>query len=166
MMNIGTILGPLMSSAKAITSGLTPDVAAVPPPGPAIPSARATASFEEIVGKCNVRDMSPREFSELSQQLFEAGLISQSELKELAAIRLELDESGVDADEPLDLVDFFQDKLQVRERQLASGLKNEEDDPSGAEQQWLQATQQQLDWLEKFAALRRGPSMKALDAII
>src|SRR5688572_6791072 len=67
-----------------------------------------SAEFRSILAGYDLKNISPREFSELVQKLREAGAVSENDYQELAAMRLALDEQGLDPDGPLDLVDFFQ----------------------------------------------------------
>ncbi|HEX4148517.1 MAG TPA: hypothetical protein VHY20_06000, partial [Pirellulales bacterium] len=72
----------------------------------------SSSAFRQIVSQFDIHDISPREFSSLVQQLASQGAISQSDQKELNQMRVELDLSGAQPDEPLDLEQFFQKKSQ------------------------------------------------------
>src|SRR5687767_7791453 len=84
----------------------------------ALPSGTATAEFRQILAHYDLQNISPREFSELVQKLRESGAVSEADYQELAAMRLALDQQGMDPDAPLNLVDFFQEQLERSEEAL------------------------------------------------
>ncbi len=77
----------------------------------------SSGSFHEILAHYDVTQITPREFSELVQKLHESGDISDTEAQELALIRVDLDSDNADPDEPIDLLNFFEQKLKSLEQQ-------------------------------------------------
>ncbi len=117
-----------------------------------------TTAMAEILSRYDVTDISPAEFSQMIQKLFEAGTLSEKELQQLAAVRLDLDLEGVEADESIDLLEFYARKVKKAQRQLSDS-----DDPSDREQ--LGPLLGRLDWLQKFALIQSAPDAIGLDAV-
>ena len=112
----------------------------------------------EILSRYDVTDISPTEFSQMIQKLFEAGTLSEKELQQLAAVRLDLDLEGVEADESIDLLEFYARKVKKAQRQLSDS-----DGPSDREQ--LGPLLGRLDWLQKFALIQSAPDAIGLNAL-
>ena len=99
----------------------------------------------------DLRQITPRQFGQLVQQLYRQGMISQEEYRLLGQLRLDLDREGYRADEPLDLVEYLQDRLEeALQRQTRLG----EEDPVAAAQEALRL-QRQLLWVQKYQQHRR-----------
>jgi len=133
-----------------------------PPKTAEIHAASATArttAMAEILSRYDVTDISPAEFSKMIQRLFEAGTLSEQEVQQLAAIRMDLDVEGVKADESIDLLDFYAQKIQKLQRRLSDA------DTPGAGNQQLAPLLHRLDWLEKFALIQSTPDSIGLDAV-
>ena len=129
------------------------------------PSAASQTAFQEILGLYDVKDISPRDFSEMIQKLYEAGALTDQELQELSLVRMDLDLEGVDPDESLDLVEFYFDKL----RELQGGREDlaGSDGSASADRSALAASiQLRLDWLAKAATIQSGPDAIHLDAFV
>ncbi|MGA2065349.1 MAG: hypothetical protein ABSG86_10280 [Thermoguttaceae bacterium] len=124
----------------------TPAAAAAP----ATPTASSTAAMREILAQYDVTDISPSELSTMVQKLQQSGAISPQDAKELAAVRMDLEQAGVHPDESVNLVDFYRQRVQ--QAQQAAG-----NHPSAAQQQQLQTERQRLQWAEKFAAGHANP---------
>jgi hypothetical protein len=122
-------------------------------------SSQAMATMAEILGHYDVSDISPAEYSEMIQELFEAGVLSQQELQQLAAVRLDLDVEGIDSDESIDLLEFYAEKIRDVQRQLSDA------DPDVPSQPQLAPLLKRLDWLQKFALIQDAPDSIGLDAI-
>ena len=110
-------------------------------------------AFHRILSRYDVTNITPGEFSNLVQELHEAGEIDDAEFRELAKMRLELEQSGVPVDEPMDLVDFFGDKLQQRvdeyqNSRAADPLHPPTDREAAA---FTAEVRRQLEWVRKFA---------------
>jgi len=114
-------------------------------------AAGAVPADPVTLGQYDLRQITPRQFGQLVQQLYRQGMISQEEYRLLGELRLELDRQGYRADEPLDLVEYLQDRLQeVLRRQSRPG----EEDPVAAAQEALRL-QRQLLWVQKYEQHRR-----------
>jgi hypothetical protein len=124
-----------------------------PSPSPAM------AAMAEILGRYDVSDISPTEFSEMIQKLFEAGALSQQELQQLAAVRLDLDAEGVESDESIDLLEFYAEKIRDLQRRLSDSDSAVSDRPQ------IAPLLERLDWLEKFALIQAAPDSIGLDAV-
>jgi len=153
-------------------------LSAVPPPERSAATAKTTleqtagtggdgSSFHEILAHYDVTQITPREFSELIQKLQEAGEISDVEAKELAQIRLDLDTSNAELDEPLDLLDFIEQKLKGLEEQWGD-QQDKGADASGAlpnREALLSPVRRQLDWIQKFATINGDKSSEPVDLV-
>jgi hypothetical protein len=117
-----------------------------------------SAALREILGKYDVTNITPNQFSQLSQKLYEAGVISQKDLQELTSVRGDLDAAGVEPDEPVNLVQFFRDKVQKLQQQSDAG------DPTAGGQ--LSLLLRRLDWLEKFSAVRSRPDGVGMSEVV
>lgn len=102
---------------------------------------------QEILKSYDVTQITPRQFSEMLQKLRESGVISEEEYLDLAQIRRDLTQAGIEADEPVDLLDFYQ-KL-IRKLQLMQSLASTES--IDEIQQALERAEKHLAWLEKVS---------------
>jgi len=84
------------------------------------------------------------------QKLRESGSLTEQEYTELAQIRRDLAEAGVDADEPVDLIDFYQKFIRKLQLMQALGTAESTDDLQTA----LQRAEKHLKWLEKISTLQ------------
>ena len=123
-------------------------------------AAVATRALREILGRYDVTDISPNEFSEMIQKLFETGAISEAELQQLAAIRLDLDTDGLETDDSIDLLEYYAEKIVKLQRRF------DEDDGPAAVGGQLATTLRRLDWVQKFASIQSGPGSIELDALV
>ena len=122
-------------------------------------SPAGAAAMAEILARYDVTDISPAEFSQMIQKLFEASALSQQELQQLAAIRLDLDLDGVESDESVDLLHFYARKIKKAQNRLSDS------DGPAADRQQLAPLLSRLDWLEKFAVIQSAPEAIGLDAV-
>lgn len=106
-----------------------------------------------VLGTYDVTRMSPKQFTEMIQRLFDAAVITQQEYEQLAAIRLDLDMAGIDPDAPVDLLEFYRDKIAEAHRHTERGAAVPD------------ALRTRLDWIEKFALLQDGAGAFGLDAV-
>ncbi len=117
------------------------------------------AAMAEILSDYDVTDISPAEFSEMIQKLFEAGALSEDQLRELATVRMDLDLEDVEADESIDLLEFYVEKIKSAQHRLSDS------DATAAERQQLAPLLGRLDWLEKFALIQSAPDAVGLDTL-
>ena len=113
----------------------------------------------EILARYDVTDITPREFSEMVQKLYETGTISETELQQLAVIRQDMDLEDLDPDESIDLMEFYVKKIEKAQRQF-----EDLDGPPQPHQQ-LTPLLRRLDWIEKFALVQSAPDAIGLDAV-
>jgi hypothetical protein len=125
-------------------------------------SAPASAEFRDVLSHYDVHNISPREFSELVTKLKETGAISESDYQELALVRLELDQQGLDPDGPLDLVKHLEERLQTEENELRK-LETDQSQPIDR-QQALRDTLRQIEWVQKFDLVNRAADYQPLDS--
>lgn len=126
------------------------------------PASQATAPIEEstvskgravqeILSQYDVTQISPRQYTEMLQKLRKAGAISDKDYQDLSQVRSDIEKQGVGADDEVDLLSLYSDK--VRQAEHAA-------DP---EQGDLTALRGRLQWLQKFA-LVQGAEPAWLDA--
>lgn len=136
-----------------------PQTAASPvktqPPDPGSSAARIGA-VGKIVAQYDVAKITPAELSELAQKLFDGGAISASELQELLAMQADLEDAGYRADDRIDLVEFYRERVDRIDRKVAAN-------GSPAEKQALTAELKKLDWAEKLAMAHRYPESIGLN---
>jgi hypothetical protein len=116
------------------------------------------AALGQILAKYDVKNISPTEFSEMAQKLYQAGAISESDFQELSAIRVDMESSGIAPDEQIDLTDFYQRKLKQVQDKLA-------DADETASPQQLGALLRRYDWVQKFAVVHADPQAAGIDAV-
>ncbi|WP_347244943.1 hypothetical protein [Thermogutta sp.] len=105
-----------------------------------------------ILASYDVTHITPRQFSEMLEKMRDAGLITDAEFNELAKIRMDLNEAGVEPDEAMDLLSFYQQRLRRLE------LWGEED-LDGALPALRTAWEKRLQWLEKVATARQNAAV-------
>ncbi len=158
------LLSPLGLDRNTQTSADGLPVGAIKISGDDLVSTHDGQAFHKILAKYDVTNISPRDFSELVQDLHDAGEINDSEFRELAKMRQALEQSGVDPDERLDLVQFFTEKLS---QQLADFAASRGTDPalqpsSQEIEKQTGESQRQVEWINKFALINSAGS-EALD---
>ncbi len=156
-MNVPNVLGGLSDLASQVKNSATSAINAVAgkaaaaqavPPTP-------TAAMREILSHYNMTDITPGDFSKLIQQLSEKGTISQKDAQELSSIRLDLENAGIDPDESVNLLDFYQEKIAKVQEDAAQS-------PAGAAAQPnIAALLGRLNWVQKFAAVRQQGGVNA-----
>lgn len=122
-------------------------------------SGERNEALREILGRYDVTDTTPAEFTEMIQKLYKAGAISDAELQQLAAVRHDMDTDGLEPDESLDLLEYYADKIQHAQRRM------EDAEGAAAQRQQLGPLLRRLDWIEKFSLIQSNPSAIGLDAM-
>jgi hypothetical protein len=122
----------------------------------ATPSNRA--ALGQILGKYDVRRITPTEFAEMIQKLQKSGAITEGEFQELAAIRLDLESAQLKVNEPVNLMEFYAQKIKDAQRQSENA-----DAPSTRQQ--LKPLLRRLDWIEKFSVIQANPGAAGVDAV-
>lgn len=121
--------------------------------------AGSSATLAHILAKYDVTEISPSEFSEMIQKLYEADAILEQELQQLAAIRHDLDTDGVEPDESINLLEYYSEKIEGLQRRFDTS-----DGPPASHEQ-LGPLLRRLDWIEKFALIQSAPDAVGLDAV-
>ncbi|MEJ5341962.1 MAG: hypothetical protein WHT09_10365 [Thermogutta sp.] len=102
-----------------------------------------------ILESYDVTHITPRQFSEMLEKMRDAGLVTDAEFHELAKIRVDLSEAGVEPDEAVDLLSFYRQRLRRLE------LWGDEN-PDGTLPALRTAWEKRLQWLEKVATARQN----------
>lgn len=125
------------------------------------PQAQANTTAQkasaDILRQYDVTKMSPIQFTQMVQKLYQAGAISEKEYQELSAIRGELDRAGVDPNESINMLELFSDKVNSGQKEMDLAIG----DP--ARQQQLGIDMRRLDWMQKFAMIQANPDAVGLD---
>jgi hypothetical protein len=144
----------------------TPDASPAPTPAGTAPPllGGAGAQARQILSGYDMQNITPSAFSDLIQQLQDGGIITEADQRELAQIRAELDESGTEPDEPVNLIEFLNARLAENKKKLDQLLRRNSTavDPDA----YLNPTQRQLAWVQKFAALQKTSGNAPVDAVI
>ncbi len=117
-------------------------------------------TLREIAGRYDLTHITPREFSELLDELHGAGSIDGAQLRQLSLVRIDLDRAGVPADEAVDLLDVLServDELQHSVDRLARRTTSEAElvEATGK----LDVARANLQWVQRLALAgsRRDP---------
>jgi hypothetical protein len=108
-------------------------------------------AFHEILARYDVKSITPEQFGDMVNELHDAGEINDDEFRELNKMRLQLDQSGIPSDEPVNLVSFFEKKADAAEKDCQTpgdAAKKK------ADQAALTEAKRQLDWSRKFALVQ------------
>lgn len=168
-MDIASILSSFRSVLPADAPANAEKQSAAPAPNalgarPTISlSPQSQAALRDVLARYDVSHISARDYSQLLQELKQAGAITSDDLEELSLVRVELDQQGFDPDEMLNLPELMQRKLQTQERELsrAEDKHGRPIDRSAA----LQATLRQIDWISKFALIHQSGDYQPLNAV-
>lgn len=99
----------------------------------------------EILARYDLTDITPREFSQMLDELHQAGLLTDQQFQELSEIRNDLASADVLPQEKIDLLDFYRRLLEKAER---LGTDDTPDETAGQVADW----RRRLAWLEKLAS--------------
>ncbi len=114
----------------------------------------SATAIRNVLQTYDVTEITPKQLTEMIQRLFDVGVITQQELEQLAAIRLDLDLAGIDPDESIDLLQFYRQKVADlhRRRSEISAVPD--------------ALRRRLDWIEKFALVQDASGLAGLDSTV
>ena len=130
---------------RRAASAITPDgQPAAPGSGP---------SISAIENRYDLRDITPRKFSELIETLSAAGALSPSELDDLRAIRAQLTSEQIDTDERIDLVAFLREKIAESADATSSNRPLSADDSNPAA---AASSQRHLELISRLEELIAG----------
>jgi hypothetical protein len=156
----GVLPSDLAATSEKPLEAPAPEIAAT---SPASLSPQSQEALRNVVARYDVTCISPREFSQLVQELKQAGAISSADQEELALLRIELDQQGLDPDEQVDLADLLQRKLQTQEREIQRQEARQGTPIDRAEA--LRETLRQIDWIGKFALIHQSGGYQPLNAV-
>jgi len=120
--------------------------------------AASPAALRGVLARYDVTDISPRDFSEMIQRLYDAGAINDGQLQELAAVRLDLEQADVAPDESIDLLDFYARRIEKAQHRFGDG--------NGATRTQLAPLLRRLEWIEKLAVLHDTAGELGMDALV
>ena len=115
-------------------------------------------ALRDIADDYDIQSIKPQELSEMLGRLHESGVITDDEYQMLGQLRVELEEAGYEADEPVDLIRFCEAKLKEIEEKQEDAQKV----PENAQKN----TQAQLAWLQKMAIIQENPESVGINALI
>ena len=168
-MDIASISGSLLSKLfdRTPASNSAPEPAAAAPASSAAPGGGRASQARDILAQYDIRNITPREFSELTQKLHQAGVITSNDLKDLSQLRMDMDLSQAGPDEPIDLLDFEKDRLEAKaseleDLKLRSPESPQAQDPDG----FMAAVAKQFEWIRKFADIQSGVASPAVDQTV
>lgn len=119
----------------------------------------------EILKRYDVRQITPREFSDMLRELRDSGHLTDADFQELGRIRLEIDKNGHSPDETLDLLEMFRQRLSAQ--QTIASRAEESGREVGADPESVRKLRDHVSWLEKLAALhQREPELVELDTSV
>lgn len=132
------------------------------------PPDTTSEAFREVLSRYDVRSISPRDYSAMLGELRSKGAIDDDQLRLLSLVRLELDATNQPADEPLNLLEFFSERLQKHsdelertgEKATSKGL------PPADSNALLASSRDTLEWLEKFARVAEGVEPGSIDLAV
>ena len=111
----------------------------------------------EILRKYDVTNISPNEFTQMIQKLYQAGTMSEKDYQELSAVRSDLEHEGVDADEKTNMLEFLSNMVSRAQKKMGTSLED------AGQQKQLGPDMRRLDWLQKFAMIQANPDAAGLD---
>jgi hypothetical protein len=114
----------------------------------------SSPAFRQILSQYDVSSITPRQFSEMLQKLHQSGTISDQQYQNLSQIRTDLDSSGVQPDDEVDLVKYYSQKLNQTPNSAAASAPT----GSAGQPQTLNTTQARLDWLRKVSTIQNDPA--------
>lgn len=116
-----------------------------------------------IVSRYDLTNMTPQQLSEMLQALHTAGALNDQQLKDLSAIRTDLDLKGVKSDEPVNLLDYVNKRL----ADLQKNLEDAEGSPDQAPQaDSLETVSRWMAWLQKIATVQASPEAAGVNAVV
>jgi hypothetical protein len=150
------------SGAASVASGDSPASAA------ADTSPATNITYRQILANYDVTNITPRQYSQLIHELHAAGAINDADLQELSGVRFELDRAEYDPDEPVNLVELFQKRLDnlLQAAKDAATDREDSDLPPEERAQILAQTKRQIDWLKKFATVHAESTTPAVNTLV
>jgi hypothetical protein len=119
-------------------------------------SSPTSSAFRQILSQYDISSITPRQFSAMLQKLHQSNTISDRQYQDLSQIRTDLDASGVQPDDEVDLVKFYSQKL--NKAQGAAAAQTKTGSLPAGQSQSLSAIQQRLGWLQKVSTIQNDPA--------
>lgn len=151
---ISPLIQDLRSSLSSRSAYKSSEAKANSPEGTA--AGKSSDAARDIISRYDVHQITPRDLANLLHELSDAGAIDDRQLRDLAALRLELDRQHADADEPIDLRDWVAQQLKDVESELSRVDLNP--DRGGRQEQLARRDQlrSQLEWVDRLAIVQNG----------
>lgn len=127
------------------------------------PTSVSPAQYRQILAEFDVRNISPRQFSQLIGELQATGELEPGDVQELQAMRVQLDADGAAPDEPIDLLSWIRRRLAQADRAGAA-------EPSVSETtqdltKKLGALHKQAGWVERLDRAHQAALEGPLDMV-
>ena len=117
-----------------------------------------TETLREIASDYDVTSMRPQELSEMLGRLHESGVLSDEEYQMLGRLRAELENAGYESDQPVNMIEFCQEKLREMSENQGESEKVYE--------KTYENTKQQLAWFQKMSIIQEDPEAIGLNALV
>ena len=114
-----------------------------------------------ILAQFDVHDVTPSVFSEMVASLHQVDLLSSADQGRLDGTKHDLASFGVQEDESVDLLDFYE-HLVGRTKRI---LSDQEGPPAKETRSVLERQNWRLDWVEKISILQSSPQV-GIDATV
>ena len=121
-------------------------------------AASSSKAMAEILKKYDVKNITPEQFSSMIQQLYDKGAITKQEYQELSAIRTDLEDAGIGANEQVNLIEFYSKKL-------VNAQSDQESISNNLAKQQSALLSSRLDWAQKFSAVHDNPDAVGMDLV-
>ena len=112
----------------------------------------------DILARYDLTDITPREFSQMLDELHRSGLLTDEQFRELNEIRKDLASADVLPQEKIDLLDFYRRLLEKADRMGSTDVAD------GATSRQVADRRRRLAWLEKLAAAQGEIAQAAPDS--
>ncbi len=159
-----SVLGSLGSIASS--SAISGASATAAPDGSSSSLNNTSAQVHSILAAYNLEEISPSELSTMTQQLQQAGALSPADFADLTQLRSQLDSEGTSPEEPVNLLDFLNDKLSTQKKQLNTAVQKSPNGAAGVNTDaYLGQTVRQLSLVQKLATVQGATGSDPLDEL-
>jgi hypothetical protein len=117
----------------------------------------------QILAQYDVTDITPRKYSEMVQKLRDTGTLGEADVRELTQVRTDLDADGTGANENVNLLTFYQQRLHTLQGQAQQS--DSESTKAAAVKQSMASAQRRLEWVQKLAAMHDASDSVGLDTL-
>jgi len=126
-------------------------------------SSGRSSNLADIISQYDLSQITPQGFSEMVQKLHQAGAIGEGELRDLAALRAELDRAGVKPNEKVNLNELCQRRVASLEKRLQAAEVAGDNTERQQSQQSLSEARRRLDWVQKLSLVHASPESVGFD---